>query len=101
MSATLPPAAELDRPSDFGEFWNAAAVVPRPASVMPESESVAVPMTAEQLSRRARLRRAVSGIVLGLLAFTALAACVYVVKGRATARSSNAESSKPVAAAHE
>jgi len=54
-------------------------------------------LTPEQQARRARYRRAVSGIVLGLLAFTALATCVYVVR-RAAARSDEAESALPVAA---
>ena len=66
---------------------------------MPESEDAvpSVPLTPEQQARRARYRRAVSGIVLGLLAFTALATCVYVVR-RASARSDEAESVRPISA---
>gem|GEM_PF-1541628 len=99
MSATLPPAVEPDRPSDFGEFWQHPEIAPRPASVLPEPEGavLSIPLTPEQQARRARYRRAVSGIVLGLLAFTALATCVYVVR-RAAARSDEAESALPVAA---
>jgi hypothetical protein len=100
MSATLPPTAETDRPSDFGEFWQQGEVAPRPASMMPEAESEipAIPLTPEQQARRARFRRAVSGIVLGLLAFTALSTCVYVVR-KAAARSDEAESALSVSAA--
>jgi len=99
MSATLPPAAEPDRPSDFGEFWQHSELAHRPASVMPEPEDEvpSIPLTPEQQARRARYRRAVSGIVLGLLAFTALAMCVYVVRRTAT-RSHEAESAMPISA---
>jgi hypothetical protein len=101
MSATLPPAADLDRPSDFGEFYRYAEAAPRPPSVMPEPEAeevASIPLTPEHQARRARFRRAVRGIVLGLLAFTALATCVHVVR-RAAARSDEAESAQPVSAA--
>lgn len=99
MSATLPPAANLDRPSDFGEFWQHAETAPRPASVMPEPEAevLAVPLTPEQQARRARFRRAVGRIMLGLLAFTALATCVHVVK-RAIARKDDSPSTVRVSA---
>jgi len=100
VSATLPPAANLDRPSDFGEFWQHAEVAPRPESVAPdplEPETPVLPLTPEQRARRQRFRRAVGGIVLGLLAFTALAACVHVVRGWAASRS-DSEAAKPVAA---
>jgi hypothetical protein len=63
----------------------------------PEGEVPSIPLTPEQHARRARYRRAVSAIVLGLLAFTALATCVYVVK-RAAARSDETETAMPVAA---
>lgn len=97
MSATVPPTADLDRPSDFGEFYQHAEAL-RPASVMPEAEPevLILPLTPEQQARRARFRRAVSGIILSLLAFTALAACVYVVRRAAR---SDAESSTPVSQA--
>jgi len=99
MSATVPPAANLDRPSDFGEFYQHAEALARPPSVMPEPEPelpLLLSLTPEQEARRARFRRAVSGIVLGLLAFTALAACVYVV--RRAARSDAESSTTPVIA---
>ncbi|HYQ45474.1 MAG TPA: hypothetical protein VER11_25985 [Polyangiaceae bacterium] len=99
MSATLPPAANFDRPSDFGEFWQHAEVAPRPESVLPqpEPETPVLPLTPEQQARRQRFRRAVGGIVLGLLAFTALAGSVHVVRAWTTARS-DSEVTKPVAA---
>lgn len=98
MSATLPPTADLDRPSDFGEFYQYAEAAPRPASVVPEPEvPAAAPLTPEQQARRARFRRAVRGIVLGLVAFTALATCVHVVR-RAAARR-DTQSAMPVTAA--
>lgn len=96
MSATLPPAAERDRPSDFGEFWQHAETAARPASVAPEPEEQghSSPLTPEQRARRERYRRAVGGIILSLLAFTALAASVYVTR-RAAARSAEAERVTP------
>jgi len=99
MSATLPPA-DFDRPSDFGEFWQHAEVAP-PAipSVLPEAEAPPPSLTLEQQARRLRLRRAVAGVVLSLLAFTALAACVYVVKGQSAANSNPVVVAKPVATA--
>jgi hypothetical protein len=100
MSATLPPTADFDRPSDFGEFWQQAEVAPAPVpSLMPEAEIPLPALTPEQQARRLRLRRAVGGVVLGLLAFTALAACVYVVKGQGAASSSAVVAAKPVAVA--
>jgi len=99
MSATLPPAANLDRASDFGEFWQHADVAPRPESVMPEPEPEVpvLTLTPEQQARRQRFRRAVGGVVLGLLAFTALAGCVHVVKTWAAARA-DSEAAKSLAA---
>ncbi|HET7543421.1 MAG TPA: hypothetical protein VFK05_26285, partial [Polyangiaceae bacterium] len=58
-------------------------------------------LTSEQLARRARLRRAVGAVVLGLSAFTVLAAGIYVVKGRATAASSVADEKTATAAPQE
>ena len=92
MSATLPPAADFDRSSDFGEFWRHAETARQPTSVMPEAELGAqepdaeeevrsLPLSPEQHARRMRLRRAVGGVVLGLLAFTALAGCICLVEG--------------------
>jgi len=109
MSATLPPAADLDQSSDFGEFWRHAETARQTTSVMPEAELEAqepdveeevrsLPLSPEQHARRMRLRRAVGGVVLGLLAFTVLAGCIYVVKGRSAA-SSSAFDTKPIAAA--
>ena len=101
MSATLPPAAaaDLERPSDFGEFWQDPEAAPPVASVLPEAEvTPAQPLTLEQLARRLRLRRMVGGVLLGLVAFTALAACVYVVKGRAAASTAGLQA-QPVAPA--
>src|SRR4051812_34251621 len=109
MSATLPPAADFDQSSDFGEFWRHTETAREPSSVTPEAELDAqgrdaeeevrsLPLSPEQHARRMRLRRAVGGVVLGLLAFTALAGCIYLVKGRATA-SSSAFGTKPIAAA--
>jgi hypothetical protein len=45
------------------------------------------------------LRRAVGGVMLSLLAFTTLAACVYVVKGRHAPSSDTGIAAKPVSAA--
>jgi hypothetical protein len=112
MSATLPPAADFDRASDFGEFWRHAETAQKPTSVMPESELDAqeleaeeevrlLPLSPEQHARRIRLRRAVGGVVLGLFAFTAFAGCIYLVRGRAAA-STSASATKPIAvAAHQ
>jgi hypothetical protein len=99
MSATLPPATEPDRASDFGEFWQRSELAHRPASVVPEPEGGlrSLTLTPEQQARRARYRRAVSGIVLGLFAFTALATGVYAVR-RAAARSDEAETTLPASA---
>jgi len=99
MSATLPPAADLERPSDFGEFWRHTEAAPRPASVLPEAEVPLQLLTPEQHARRLRLRRAVGGVMLSLLAFTTLAACVYVVKGRHAPSSDTGIAAKPVSAA--
>jgi hypothetical protein len=100
MSATLPPTADFERPSDFGEFWQQAEAAPPPVpSIMPEAEAPPPALTPEQLARRLRLRRAVGGVVLGLLAFTALAACVYVVKSQSAGSSSALVADKPVATA--
>jgi hypothetical protein len=99
MSATLPPPANFERPSDFGEFWQQAEVAPLAPSVMPEAEvPELLPLTPEQHARRLRLRRAVSGVVLGLAAFTLLSACVYVVK-RWSAESSSTQPAPMAAAA--
>ncbi|HEY1535449.1 MAG TPA: hypothetical protein VGF76_15595 [Polyangiaceae bacterium] len=49
-------------------------------SVAPEAELDALALTPEQSARRKRLRRGVSGVILGLLAFTALAAVLYLVR---------------------
>ncbi len=64
--------------------------------MMPDAEAPTPPLTPEQHARRLRLRRAVVGIVLGLLAFTALAACIQIVKDRAAVNSSAALDAKPV-----
>jgi hypothetical protein len=80
MSATLPPSAGLDRHSDFGEIWQQANTASRMHSVVPEAEPDALALTPEQSARRKRLRRGVSGVILGLLAFTALAAVLYLVR---------------------
>ncbi|HEY3256819.1 MAG TPA: hypothetical protein VGJ91_22845 [Polyangiaceae bacterium] len=98
MSATLPPAVDVDRPSDFGEFWRQAEAGPRVPSLMPEAEVRLLSLSPEQHARRLRLRRAVAGVVLGLLAFTALAACVYVVKNHSAADSSAQVALNPSAA---
>jgi hypothetical protein len=98
MSATLPPPADFERPSDYGEFWQQAELAPLAPSVMPEADIPQLPaLTPEQHARRLRLRRAVGGVVLGLLAFTLLATCVYVVK-RSGAESSEKHASKAVSA---
>jgi hypothetical protein len=98
MSATLPPTADLERPSDFGEFWQQAEALPPVPSVLPEAEVPQLPpLTPEQHARRLRFRRGVSGVVLGLLAFTLLAACIYVVKGRAAEGSSAKSAAQAVA----
>jgi hypothetical protein len=80
MSATLPPTAGLDRPSDFGAFWQQGDTAPQMHSVAPEVESDAHALTPAQNARRKRLQVVVAGVITGLLAFTALAAIVYVVK---------------------
>ena len=101
MSATPPPAAEFEPTSDFGEFWQPTEPGPSLPSLMPEAEAAREPsLTPEQRARRERLRRAVGGVVLGLLAFTALAACVSVMKARAGAASASAATTaKPIMAA--
>jgi len=103
MSASVPPpaaTADFDRPSDFGEFWQYAEPAAQPVpSLLPEAEAPPPPaLTREQQARRQRLRRAVGGLVLGLLAFTALATCVYVVR-RSAASDDSASNEKPVATA--
>jgi hypothetical protein len=65
---------------------------------MPEAEVRLLSLSPEQHARRLRLRRAVAGVVLGLLAFTALAACVYVVKNHSAADSSAQVALNPSAA---
>ncbi len=82
MSATLPPTAGLDRSSDFGELWQQAGTASRLQSLAPEAESAEQALTPEQNARRKRLQRLVAGVISGLLAFTALAAIVYMVKSR-------------------
>ena len=98
MSATLPPGTDGDRASDFGEFWRRAEDVPAIASVVPEAEIPLQLLSPEQVARRLRLRRAVGGVVAGLLAFTALAACLYLVRDRAAAVSGREEAKLPAAA---
>jgi hypothetical protein len=63
---------------------------------MPEAEVAAQPLTPEQQARRLRLRRAVSGVVLGLFAFTALATCLYLSRGRDAASNDAEIAAKPV-----
>jgi hypothetical protein len=82
MSATLPPTAGLDRSSDFGELWQQAGTASRLQSLAPEAESAEQALTPEQNARRKRLQRLVAGVISGLLAFTALAGIVYMVKSR-------------------
>lgn len=82
MSATLPPTAGLDRSSDFGELWQQAGTAPRLQSQAPEPESAEQALTPAQNARRKRLQHLVAGVISGLLAFTALAAIVYMVKSR-------------------
>jgi hypothetical protein len=79
MSATLPPTIGLDRRSDF-EFLQKAGTAPRMRSAASEAELDAQSLRAEQSARRKRLQRGVSGVMLGLLAFTALALGVYLVR---------------------
>jgi hypothetical protein len=67
--------------------------------VLPEAEVPLQLLTPEQHARRLRLRRAVGGVMLSLLAFTTLAACVYVVKGRHAPSSDTGIAAKPVSAA--
>jgi len=69
------------------------------ASVMPEAEVPLRALTPGQHARRQRLRRAVGGVVLGLLAFTALAVCLHGTKDRLLTSSSAGVAAKPVAAA--
>lgn len=95
MSATIPPTADLDRPSDFGEFWRQAESAPRAVSDLPEPEIPVALLTPEQHARRMRLRRVVSAIMLALFGFTALAACVYFLRARPGA-GGNIEGPKPV-----
>jgi len=86
MSATVPPTANGDRPSDFGEFWRHAEGLPRTESLMPEAELAAAPaLSPEQHARRLRFRRGVALVIAGLTAFTALAAVVDLVKSRTAA----------------
>jgi hypothetical protein len=99
MSATLPPTAGLDRPSDFGELWQQANAAPRMHSVAPEVEPDAQSLTPEQIARRKRLRRGVSGVILGLLAFTALAAVLYLVRSHERALVIASAAAQPVALA--
>ena len=88
MSATLPPTANFDRPSDFGEFWQTSEPkLPCPSSLPPE-EATRAPLTTEQHARRLRLRRGVFGLVVGLLAFTGVAAGVQAVQHARLASSS-------------
>jgi hypothetical protein len=99
MSATLPPTAGLDRRSDFGEFWQQANPAPRMHSVAPEAEPDAQALTPAQSARRKRLRRGVSGVILGLLAFTALAAVLYLVRSHERALVIASAAAQPVAPA--
>jgi len=101
MTATLPPAAAQDRPSDFGNFWQHADALPRPASVIPEPEGnlASLQLTPEQQARRTRFRRVVAGIVSSLLAFTALATGISVLRGTAT-HSASQEVKPLTASAH-
>ena len=98
MTATLPPTAEFNRPSDFGEFWSHPELAPPVASVMPDAEILVQPLTPAQQARRSRLRRAVAGVMVGLLAFTTLAACIYVVKSWSAGGSTESASPKPAKA---
>jgi len=66
--------------------------------VAPEAEVPLQPLTPERHARRQRLRRAVGGVVLGLLAFTALAACLYLTKDRGFASSNAVAVATPVVA---
>lgn len=99
MSATLPPAADLEAASDLGEFWRQPEAASRVPSLMPDAEPPLPALTPEQHARRLRLRRLVAGVVLGLFAFTALAACVYVVKSRAADQGSTESALQPITAA--
>jgi hypothetical protein len=99
MSATLPPTAGLDRRSDFGELWQQADKAPRMHSLVPEAEPDAQGLTPEQSARRKRLRRGVSGVILGLLAFTALAAVLYLVRSHERALDIASAAAMPVARA--
>jgi hypothetical protein len=80
MSATLPPTAGLDRPSDFGEFWQQSDPAPRMNSVAPETEPAVPAFTPQQSMRRRQLQGMVAGVVSALVTFTALAATIYAVK---------------------
>ena len=80
MSATLPPTAGLDRPSDFGEFWQQADAASCTNSVAPETGPAAPALTPAQDKRRRQLQGMVAGVISGLVSFTALAAVVYAVK---------------------
>jgi len=60
-----------------------------------------LPLSTEQLARRRRFRRGVGAVIAGLLAFTALAACLSVVKGRSAARSASADAKPSTVAQRE
>src|SRR5258708_3284583 len=81
MSTTLPPNAGLDRPSNFGAFWQQGDAAPQlHYSVAPLVESAVDALTLAQNARRKRLQVVVAGVISGLFAFTALAAIVYAVR---------------------
>ena len=77
MSATLPPTAGLDRPSDYGEFWQQADMATRMNSMAPDVEPATQALTPAQNTRRKQLQGMVAGVISALLTFTVLAAGVY------------------------